>query len=321
MPENQYDIQQEIEIGIALADKMLRRRKLVTLFIFFLGFSLLAVVGFLEYGNYQEASVNSTSTSFMNQTATKRSVQTATAIFQSTATAQQKLSQTEIAINMGTATAASVKTATVASIQTATSVVYRNELVDWNMFFDRFDNNENGYWDEGQRSSNLWAGYQQIEDVYLWDVVSVNKLGVISYDWLPLDFGEKYYFQVSGRLVKGDLDTSCYGMAFGKSSEGMDHFVFKVCDNQTLQVKYYSEKDGWDLLTDFATSSAIESGEMNKIAVRVDGDEAVFLVNGSQVFEMKDTRLDGGSPGIMISNGSQPSTYEFDDFVVRWPKE
>lgn len=315
MQKKQYNIDQEIKEGIALADKMLRRRKLATLFIFFFGFCLLATVGIVEYGNYQESNIDSTSTSFkrlqLNQTATENSAKTLIAISQSTATALQH--------RLETATAVGVVTATAASAQTATAVEYRADVVDWNMFFDRFDDNEDGYWDEGQRNSSLWAGYQQIEDVYLWDVVSVNKVGVISYDWLPLDFGEKYYFQVSGRLVKGDLDTSCYGIAFGKEVDVIDHFVFKVCDNQTLQVKYYSEKDGWDLLTNWATSPAIIPRGINKLAVRIDGDEAIFLVNSSQVFEMKDARLHGGNPGIMISNGSQPSTYEFDDFVIRWP--
>lgn len=198
---------------------------------------------------------------------------------------------------------------------TATAVAHRKELETYE-FVDPFDTNVND-WMLGSHDNEYWVGKTIIKaGVYLWEVTEV-KQGFIQ--WSNYSEGkmfEDFDIYVDSKILESTANQVCSGLIFRRSSKGWDHggYAFNVCNNSFFSVAYHGE-DGWQQISDWQHSPAIQPAEWNRLEVHARGDQFTFTINNIVVFEMKDNRQKEGEIALFVElHNENPAKVLFDNF-------
>lgn len=179
---------------------------------------------------------------------------------------------------------------------------------------ETFDSNVLG-WGEGQTEDQLGVIWRTLEDgVYRWQVQAKGSpIYSGRYDNMPSL--KDFYAAVDARRSSGAEDAE-YGLQFRRTAEG-NYGVFIVTDSGIFLADLFYNGD-WETLVPPTSSTAIASGQFNRLAVKAIGPRLSFYINGQQVAEAEEPRLVEGQVGVSVGlREGQQAVFKFDNFEIR----
>ncbi len=279
---------------------------------------ILLVCGATSLFNFasQQAQANAEATGIaivqvnVMNTANAESTEMAIAQANATDTANAESTETAIAqINaIGTANADA----------TATAEAPLSSYTSWNLILSEpFIDNSNG-WATGDVATDLWTGNSQITNGKLIWNVQQSPSGFVHWDWpKPTGSLTDFYASIDVQQTSGP-NSDCYGLWFRGS--GFNYYTFKVCDSQNYSVMSHSDNNGWTVLLGPTSATAIQPGQVNRLAIGAKGSYFEFYINDQLVDSLNNSQHASGDVGIMmdVNKGDTP-TFDFDNFEVRAP--
>jgi hypothetical protein len=132
-------------------------------------------------------------------------------------------------------------------------------------------------------------------------------------------------------------NTACYGLAFRvfQNNDTSKFYTFVVCDNQEIQINYYSDETRWVELRKWSTVSEIypsnwdppallksylivHPGEWNALEVQAQGNMFKFFINNKMIAEIADSRIKEGFVVPLVTvNTKSSSTIWLDNYGFR----
>lgn len=217
-----------------------------------------------------------------------------------------------------TSTALAVNTQQAKS--TLTVVAHTTEQAQY-AFVDPFSTNTE-YWRTGSTNDEYSNSFSSINGgVYRWDIREVKQTFL---DWAPYRMGnwmEDFDVYVDTKIKAKDSLPSdiCSGFVFRAVSldweEGI--YTFSVCNDSYFSVDYY-DRNGWDIISDWMNSDAIQPNDWNRLEINARGSQFTFLINNEVVFEMTDARAPKGGLGLLLEvNEEKPVSIWFDNFGLQ----
>lgn len=229
----------------------------------------------------------------------------ATAEVQATDTAQAALDAT-----------ASVETqATVDALQTLLK-----QQQSWPAnFSDKFIDLSHG-WKTGDVRDDYVSGNRSISDgTYTWNVSAVKPTSYFSFPDMPVQ--DDFYASVDLRYAKWPDDPDAdSGLFFRHNETDQSMYYFSVNNQGQYYFGWYDGKN-WHTLIHESDSSAIHSGQTNKIAVGAKGAQFIFVVNGQMIDHFIDNTLKSGTVGLGVNlpAADEKGTVVFSNFTVLSP--
>ena len=198
---------------------------------------------------------------------------------------------------------------------TSTAVAHMKELETYE-FIDPFDTNVNE-WMLGPHDNEYWIGKTIIKaGVYLWDITEVKQGFVQWANYSEDQMFEDFDMFVDSKILESKSNQVCSGLIFRRSSKGWDHggYAFNVCNSAFFTVAYHGE-EGWQQISDWQYSPAIQAAEWNRLEVNARGDQFTFIINNIIVFEMTDDRQKEGEIALFVElHDENPAKVLFDNF-------
>ena len=250
-----------------------------------------------------------------NATSTAQAEVTNEAIVQATNAAEATMTAQAGAWQIETEQADATSTAQVEATSTASA--WLGPYSSWNLLFhDPFIDNSND-WSTGTVTDEYWSVDQGIGNgYYTWTITKSN--GVEDNELLT-KIGKltDFYISVEGQEISGS-NSSCYGLAF-RDDNNHDFYLFEVC-NGKYRVSSHSANSGWKTLLGPKTTSAIASGQTNKLAVAAQGSHFKFYINDQLIDTLNDDQYANGYVGLGVDvvAGNTP-TFQFGNFVISTP--
>jgi hypothetical protein len=180
---------------------------------------------------------------------------------------------------------------------------------------DIFDGNLHG-WPSGSDSDPALASINwSISDgKYRWQAEAVD--GFVW--WVTPDMQDvtDFYLAADARQLSG-ADDGEFGLVFRQGGES-NYYLFEI-NNKGQFAVYLHQPDNWESLLDWSDSTAIHTGETNRLAVLTQGSQFLFYINDQFVANLNDDRLSSGQTGLLIglSNPQDKGLWEFDNFELR----
>jgi serine/threonine-protein kinase len=191
------------------------------------------------------------------------------------------------------------------------------EASDWPLALsDDFSAKGNG-WAVGDYSSSLVEGARGISDgVYRWEAEALDDF--VWWSIPDVDSVSDLYLAVDAKLSDGVSDAQ-YGLLlrrFDRSS----YYLFLVSDDQRFRFSRRSE-DGWTTLLEWTETTAVRSGEVNRLEAVAIESQFSFYINGQFVGEYSDSQFSSGVVAVVVGLGDtgDTSVVEFDNFELRVP--
>ena len=238
----------------------------------------------------------------------------------STAQAQARATPTLSAVRL-TATARIQDTYDAQAKATAAALTCIHDTaiapIEWSVVMcDSFNDNAND-WYTGDYEGERAIGNKRIEDgKYLWQAEAVDS--VIWWTVPKIADLSDFYLTAQARRVEGPEKIQ-YGVIFHRAN-GDNYGLFKIRDSGDF--KFSIRSDGqWFTVLDWMESTAIRSGETNRLTVRAEGSHYTFYINDQYVAEADEDRLLSGDVGLAIEmpDAGDVCRFEFDNFEVRKP--
>ena len=160
-------------------------------------------------------------------------------------------------------------------------------------------------------------GARSISDgVYRWEAEAFDDF--VWWSIPDVDSVSDMYLAVDARLVDGPLDAQ-YGLIL-RRVDSTGYYLFLVSDDQRFRFSRRSE-DGWTSLVDWTETTAIRSGEVNRLEVVAMGSQFSFYINGQFVGENSDSQFSSGVVAVVVGliDAGDTSVVEFDNFELRVP--
>jgi len=200
---------------------------------------------------------------------------------------------------------------------TATAGVHATEQAQYELI-DRFDLYQ-GDWRKGMEytwDNEYWEGYITIKDgTYIWNIESTQKTFVSWSDAPHTAEAEDFDVYVDTQLPEQPIGQMCSGIVFRKSEQTNDssaYYYFRVCNDAIARISIRVDGE-WEGIK--AISIPNYSKEWNRLEVGARGAYFTFTVNGVQIFEMNDYRLEAGDVGLVIEvKDLIPALILFDNF-------
>ena len=174
------------------------------------------------------------------------------------------------------------------------------------LFADTFDNP--GEWNLGQDQS----GAASLSDGRLSLVISTPS--TVRTAAAPTDTPEDFFVSVSARpeiCRPGDV----FGLAVKYASDS-EHLRFLLDCDGSVSAVLVEGGNRLTLVPETPTFAAMSGARVsNELSVRSQDSIYTFIINGIEVFQVKETRLQGSGVGIILrSDSSELSTVNFDNF-------
>lgn len=180
--------------------------------------------------------------------------------------------------------------------------------------------------DDFDGGASLWRG-NTFDDAYAsgtsrivggkfrWEITA--RQGFLRRDVADTGPVSDFYAAIDVQMVDGPTDSQ-YGITF--RDDGQNYYLFSVSETSDFSLQAWHKGD-WVVLIDWTRSSKIQIGQANRIAVKATGSHFVLYINGAQVGETDDVRLNQGAVGVAVSmaNAGDKGTFEFDNFELSAP--
>ena len=189
-------------------------------------------------------------------------------------------------------------------------------------FIETFYDNSND-WFVSNFDDQYSRGEIKVADgLYTWDIAEV-KQGFTSYGSInttPLYLTD-FDVYVDAIRNSGDPNGYCSGIGFRSQqvSTSYSYYTFLVCDAGLYSIHFHDgSKNEWLTLMSRETSKAIKTATWNTLGVQARGSHMKFLINGSIVPELDDTRLSAGAILLLVDvSSNQPGSLSFDNFAAQ----
>ncbi len=200
---------------------------------------------------------------------------------------------------------------------TATAIVRATEQANFG-FIERF-NSRKYQWRMGQEDNEYWKGEIKIANgVYTWDIKEVKDTFI---SWSDFPFNNdmhNFHIYVDTKLISEEPGSVCSGFLFRIVDTDIDNgsYYFSLCNNSFVSIEYYSKPDGWESITTQPYHHPTD--EWNRLEIIARDTHFQFLINGEQVYEMEDDRIDHGGLGLVVDvKEKTPVTVMFDNFGLQ----
>ena len=191
-----------------------------------------------------------------------------------------------------TSTAGAVETQQANAEATAMA---RATAQDGYKFIERFDQ-VSGRWYVGPHNNDYGDATFAIKDgAYIWDIRQAKGF-TFSSNFYKGNKLEDFDVYVDIRFFETEsTGFVCAGLAFQQLEDSWNEgaFVFSVCNGAQFKIQSF-DVDGWQVITT-GFLDTIHPDELNRLEVSARGEQYSFGINGSDVFEMTDERLEKGS--------------------------
>ena len=103
-------------------------------------------------------------------------------------------------------------------------------------------------------------------------------------------------------------------------TEDNTYYVFEI-DNQQHYAVFYYDSSEWETVWEWTETSAIITGETNRLEVVVQGEHMLFYINDQFVAEAFASEITGGTAGLIVGldEEGQEGVWEFYSFELRTP--
>ncbi len=178
-----------------------------------------------------------------------------------------------------------------------------------------FDSNKNN-WSVGSDNDEYADISREIKDgKYYWDATA--KKSFIAWVSPDLDAVSDFHLSTEIQRTSGS-DQSDYGLVFREDTDG-NLYYFGIDDENFFVLLNY---DGaWSDMIATTRSSAILSGQANRLTVIAEGSHFVFFINDQYVAELTDDHIQTGTTALAaeLYDADLQATFEFDNFELRAP--
>ena len=208
--------------------------------------------------------------------------------------------------------------ATQAAQQPAEQNALQRVQSEWHIVFgDSFDTNT-GQWEIGtdDDSNNATVDRQIVDGKYHWEMRANRDYATITSGWGKTD--ADFYLAADIHQLSGSA--ACYyGLTFRQSENSAYHFM--LGDNDQKFTVFAYDQNGARPLIAATESTAIRSGDTNRLAIMAEGSHYRFFINDQQVGEVDDDQLDAGHATLLVQQckAGDTAAFEFDNVEVRAP--
>jgi len=184
---------------------------------------------------------------------------------------------------------------------------------DWQVALcESFSDNTNE-WSNGKSTDDYGTITRTLQDgAYTWDLDAKN--GVYWSARYTSQLFSDFYLSSANQVLSGP-DATQYSLQF-RWVDTDNFYTFLVNDKKQFRsdLMYRGQ---WQNLIDWTDSDAIQPGGVNELAVKAEGRQFTFFINGENVAEMNDSRLKTGLIGVAagLSDAGQASV-SFDNVQV-----
>lgn len=208
--------------------------------------------------------------------------------------------------------------ATQAAQQPAEQNALQRVRSEWHIVFgDSFDTNT-GQWEIGTDDdpNNATVDRQIVDGKYHWEMRANRDYATITSGWGKTD--ADFYLAADIHQLSGSA--ACYyGLTFRQSENSTYHFM--LGDNDQKFTVFAYDQNGARPLIAATESTAIRSGDTNRLAIMAEGSHYRFFINDQQVGEVDDDQLDAGHATLLVQQckAGDTAAFEFDNVEVRAP--
>ncbi len=177
---------------------------------------------------------------------------------------------------------------------------------------DSFDNGSIIYqYDESQSS------FQVEDDQFVLIAKKANSYETWSLSWEELS---NFYLEITGTFGSDCGGKDHYGMIFRAPDTSEGYLVSISCDGSYRLSTWESEEEEYTTIKKWTSSEIINSGpgELNRLGVKVKGDQITGFINGRQVFELNDNTFSSGRIGVLVAATNTAGFTVYLDQVVYW---
>ena len=242
-------------------------------------------------------------------TATARVVATATSL-----AATEAAQATAFAL-----TAEAEATARAVVIATQEAAASRlNEAKSWPMFMaDGFNNNINDWCDGPSSAERLEGSRELLNGQYIWQAEAITD-----FVWWCAPSGTELsgdIFVTVDTELQGGVPNTSMGLVFHRLDND-NLYLFRIQNNGWYQFLVLYE-DEWETLIEWAETSLIRPGNVNRIAVVAVASHFTFFINDIHLTEFDDDRLSTGRVGLVMGlfDEGDTATISFDNLEIRTP--
>ena len=215
---------------------------------------------------------------------------------------------------------------TTATAQAATTLTALNALAEqqrnWPVVVQEKFTNDALNWNVGS-DNNQYA----IEDIsitankYTWKLTTKKSMGSFSFpDMQPL---ADMFVSVDMQMVStGAFDDDEAGIIFHTSTKDQTFYFFGVNPNGFYWLSMY-DGSNWNDMIPSAPSDLLKPNQVNHLAVSIQGNEILLMINNSVVNSFEDSQLSSGGAGLglELTSAGEDATVIFSNFYIRAPKQ
>ncbi len=250
--------------------------------------------------------------------------QIAPIVAQATEVAAQLTDTPEIAPTAADTPTPSINTT--ATAQAAVTLTALNALAEqqrnWPVVVQEKFTNDALNWNVGS-DNNQYA----IEDItiaankYTWKLTTKKSMGSFSFpDMQPL---ADMFVSVDMQMVStGAFDDDEAGIIFHTSTKDQTFYFFGVNPNGFFWLSMY-DGSNWNDMIPSTPSDLLIPNQVNHLAVSIQGNEILLMINNSVVNSFEDAQLSSGGAGLglELTSAGEDATVIFSNFYIRAPKQ
>jgi|GEM_PF-1787569 len=215
---------------------------------------------------------------------------------------------------------------TTATAQAAATLTALNALAEqqrnWPVVVQEKFTNDALNWNVGS-DNNQYA----IEDIsiaankYTWKLTTKKSMGSFSFpDMQPL---ADMFVSVDMQMVStGAFNDDEAGIVFHTSTKDQTFYFFGANPNGFYWLSMY-DGSNWNDMIPSAPSDLLKPNQVNHLAVSIQGNEILLMINNSVVNSFEDSQLSSGGAGLglELTSAGEDATVIFSNFYIRAHKQ
>jgi hypothetical protein len=188
-----------------------------------------------------------------------------------------------------------------------------------NVVEDAFSDNRTGWLVNNHEDDWGTITRQVTGGAYRWTVNATQAVGRWSTLTLPDDGGSlgDFHAGVDARRESGP-QAAAYGLLLRQFEGG--YYIFNVRDDGYYQFNLWAGYE-WQPIIDWTETTAVRSGEINRLTVRAEGNRFALFINDQRVAETENDQIPRGKIGLSISTAATQgnAVFVFDNFTLWVP--
>ena len=177
-------------------------------------------------------------------------------------------------------------------------------------------------WTIGTNNNNLALEEMGIAGgKYTWKFTSKKSMASFSFPTMPDQ--TDLYVSVDMQMTADNANAEDQaGITFRQTQADSTFYFFAVNPEGTYSLSMY-DGSGWDDLIPTTDTDQMKPGQVNHLAVSMEGSQILLVINNTVVNSFEDARLSSGVAGLglHLPSAGEDATVIFTNFSVRAPKK